>query len=67
MGGPFVSLITKDEVNNRFVMIDGFVYAPKEDKRELLRQVEAILYTIDFDNEEEVVITPSKSTRRKNN
>jgi len=67
MGGPFVSLITKDEVNNRFVMIDGFVYAPKEDKRELLRQVEAILYTIDFDNEEEVVITPSRSSRRKNN
>lgn len=49
MGGPFVSLVTKDEVNNRFVMVDGFVYAPNDDKRELLRQVEAILYTVSFD------------------
>lgn len=49
MGGPFVTLVTKDEVNNRFVMVDGYVYAPNDDKRELLRQVEAILYTISFD------------------
>lgn len=48
MGGPFITLVTKDEVNNRFVMLDGFVYAPKDDKRELMRQVEAILYTIGF-------------------
>lgn len=49
MGGPFVTLVTLDEVNNRFVMIDGYVYAPKGDKRELIRQVEAILYTVSFD------------------
>lgn len=49
MGGPFVTLVTKDEVNDRFVMIDGYVYAPKDDKRELIRQVEAILYTASFD------------------
>ncbi len=49
MGGPFVTLVTKDEVNNRFVMVDGYVYAPNDDKRELLRQVEAILYTVSFD------------------
>lgn len=48
MGGPFVTLVTKDEINNRFVMVDGYVYAPNDDKRELLRQVEAILYTVDF-------------------
>ena len=48
MGGPFVCLVTKDEVNNRFVMIDGFVYAPHDNKRELVRQIEAILYTVDF-------------------
>jgi len=49
MGGPFVTLITKDEVNNRFVMVDGYVYAPNDDKRELLRQVESILYTVSFE------------------
>lgn len=49
MGGPFVTLVTKDEVNNRFVMVDGYVYAPNDDKRELLRQVESILYTVSFE------------------
>lgn len=48
MGGPFVNLVTLDEVNDRFVMVDGFVYAPKDEKRELMRQVEAIIYTINF-------------------
>ncbi len=60
MGGPFVNLVTLDEVNNRFVMLDGFVYAPNDDKRELLRQVEAILYTVGFPDESEIVITPGK-------
>lgn len=49
MGGPFITMATKDEVNNRFVMLDGYVYAPKDDKRELLRQVEAIMFTLSFD------------------
>jgi hypothetical protein len=52
MGGPFVTLVTKDEVNSRFVLLDGFVYAPNEDKRELLRQVEAILFTAGFGSSE---------------
>ena len=60
MGGPFVNLVTVDEVNNRFIMLDGFVYAPNEDKRELLRQVEAILYTVSFPDESEIVVTPEK-------
>lgn len=60
MGGPFVSLVTRDEVNDRFVMLDGFVYAPNDDKRELLRQVEAIIYTISFPDESEIVVKPAK-------
>ncbi len=60
MGGPFVTLVTYDEVNNRTVMIEGFVYAPKEDKRELLRQVEALIYTITFPNSSEVVVVGKK-------
>lgn len=56
MGGPFVNLVTRDEVNDRFVMIDGFVYAPKDEKRELLRQVEAIIYTIGFPDDAEKVV-----------
>ena len=46
MGGPFISLSTVDEVTNRVITVDGFVYAPGEKKRELLRQVETILYSL---------------------
>lgn len=58
MGGPFINVVTKDEVNERFVMLDGFVYAPNEEKRELMRQVEAIIYTIGFPDDSEVIVTP---------
>ena len=43
MGGPFVSYSILDEKKNRIVTVDGFLYAPTDDKRDLLRQVEAIL------------------------
>ncbi len=46
MGGPFVSLTTVDEKRNRVVTAEGFVFAPGEEKRELLRHVEAIIYTL---------------------
>jgi hypothetical protein len=48
MGGPFVSLSTVDEKRNRVVTVEGFVYAPRDKKREFLRQVESILYTLEF-------------------
>ncbi|MBS0011608.1 MAG: DUF4837 family protein [Bacteroidales bacterium] len=60
MGGPFVNLVVRDEVNDRFVMLDGFVYAPRDNKRELLRQVEAILYTVDFPDDSEISVLPGK-------
>ncbi|NQU81639.1 MAG: DUF4837 family protein, partial [Bacteroidetes bacterium] len=31
---------------NRVITVDGFVYAPGDKKRELLRQVETILYSL---------------------
>lgn len=49
MGGPFVSLSTVDELRKRVVTVEGFVYAPSEKKREYLRQVESILYTLKID------------------
>lgn len=48
MGGPFISYATVDEYSNEIVVVEGFVYAPQFKKRNYLRQVEAILYTIDF-------------------
>ena len=46
MGGPFISYAFIDSATARAVIVTGFVYAPKEEKRELLRQVEALMYTV---------------------
>lgn len=48
MGGPFISLTVLDEVNQRVVTAEGFVFAPKFDKREYLREVEAMVYSLHF-------------------
>ena len=34
-----------NEKNNRIIMLDGFLYSPKKPKRDLLKQIEAIIYT----------------------
>ena len=46
MGGPFLHYTLVDEKNNRVVELDAFVFAPKFDKREYLRELEAILKTV---------------------
>lgn len=54
MGGPFVSLSMLDMLNNRIVVLDAYIYAPSKNKRNLLRQVEAMIYTSEFINQEEI-------------
>jgi len=51
MGGPFVSLSTVDEERNRVITVEGFVFAAGLEKREFLRQVESILYTLKIEEE----------------
>jgi hypothetical protein len=46
MGGPFMSLTQLDENRNKIITVEGFVFAPAHKKRELMRQMEAILYSI---------------------
>lgn len=46
MGGPFVSHSRVDTVNNRVVVAEGFVYAPQKKKRDMIRRLEAALYTL---------------------
>jgi len=46
MGGPFISLSTLDEKNNRILTVEGFVYAAGYYKRNYMRQLEAILYSM---------------------
>ncbi|MCG8581425.1 MAG: DUF4837 family protein [Bacteroidales bacterium] len=49
MGGPFILQAHFDEKNNRVVITDGFVYSPeKPDKRDKIRQMEALMYTFSF-------------------
>jgi hypothetical protein len=49
MGGPFILQAHLDKKNNRVVITDGFVYSPeKPDKRDKIRQMEALMYTLNF-------------------
>ena len=45
MGGPFVSHTFYSRDGSRIITAEAFVYAPKYDKRQYLRQVESILYS----------------------
>ena len=46
MGGPYVSHTRLDQVNARVVTAETFLYAAGQKKRTVLRQAEAILYTL---------------------
>lgn len=45
MGGPLVCHIFPDKERDNLIILNGFVYAPKYDKRKYLRQVESIIYS----------------------
>jgi hypothetical protein len=45
MGGPFLNITFLDQKNNRVICMDSYVYYPNHDKRELLRELEAIMYS----------------------
>ncbi len=51
MGGPFLSYTLVDETSNRVITLDSYVYAPSQDKRDLLKQLEAILYSFKMKEE----------------
>ena len=46
MGGPYVSHARVDEVNQRVIVAEIFVYSPDKMKRNLVRRMEASLYTL---------------------
>jgi len=53
MGGPFVSHTFFTPDKSELVCIDGYVYAPKYDKRHYMRQVESLLYSFEWPADEE--------------
>jgi hypothetical protein len=48
MGGPFLTTLTYLPEKNTTLIIDGFVYAPRFNKRTYMQQIEAILYSVKF-------------------
>ena len=57
MGGPFVSFARLDEVNNRVVVAEGFVYAPETDrKKNMMKRLESSLYTLRLPGEFDAVL-----------
>ncbi|MDO4163501.1 MAG: DUF4837 family protein [Bacteroides sp.] len=57
MGGPFVSHARLDRANQRVIVSEIFVYSPEKLKRNLVRQMEASLYTVKLPNSKQVEVT----------
>ena len=72
MGGPFVSHVRLDKANQRIIVSEVFIYSPDKKKRNLLRQMEASLYTLRLPTNRHVevimptiVITTDSTTSKK--
>lgn len=48
MGGPFVNYSTLDPANGRVIAIDCFVHSPKDPKRNLMRQLQHAVYSVEI-------------------
>ena len=48
MGGPFISYLVHNPNTNELYLLDGFVFAPGKDKRELIQYLEYIIGTTTF-------------------
>ena len=49
MGGPFIDHIFYDKSGKNLIFLECFVYAPRYDKRNDLRQVESIIYSFEWE------------------
>lgn len=47
MGGPFISFSTLDEKRQMVINVEAYIYAPGSNKRNYLRQVESLIYTLE--------------------
>ncbi len=45
MGGPFYGIALVDQATQHFYYVEGFTYSPGRDQREIMRELEAIIYT----------------------
>lgn len=49
MGGPFINYAVRDEKNDRYLILEGFTYAPTVSKRNLQFELESILKSAKFE------------------
>lgn len=45
LAGPFINYAIRDEKNDRYVVVEGFIFSPSIDKRDNMTELEAILLT----------------------
>ena len=46
MAGPYINYAIEDKINNRWVIVEGFAYAPSVEKRNYMFELEAIIKSI---------------------
>ncbi|WOD45033.1 DUF4837 family protein [Hwangdonia lutea] len=46
MAGPYINYAIEDKINNRWVVAEGFAFAPSVEKRDYMFELEAIIKTI---------------------
>lgn len=46
MSGPFINYAIKDKANNRYLILEGFCYAPSKTKRDLMFEIESIIKSV---------------------
>jgi hypothetical protein len=49
MGGPFISHALIDQSGEKVLVLEAFVYHPRADKRNYVRQLESILYSFEWE------------------
>lgn len=45
MAGPFVNYAIRDEENERYIILEGFIFSPSQDQRDNMFELESILKT----------------------
>ncbi|MFI8377803.1 DUF4837 family protein [Leeuwenhoekiella sp. NPDC079379] len=48
MAGPFVNFTVDDKENNRYLVLEGFVFKPSANKRDNIFELESILRSVEF-------------------
>lgn len=49
MGGPFINYAIEDKINNQWVIVEGFAFAPSVEKRDYMLELESIIKSVKID------------------